>query len=276
MHIIARIYEIVVLLIVLGCLRQILWGTPTYDAQLSELQTAMNTNWQQSQKQAFELINDFKESVIIRNNTAQNWESVRKGQQLVHKTKQINNALEHIKTHGQNNQQALSSLEQTVSKYHQWLQRTFKNLQLPLLDSLTKYPEVGGATPAVVRALVTTKQLQLQQVQKMVLRALLIVCPSGEIKCCFGCQRVYITPKSQLVQVGDEYRASLYYGQPVDGESIKRSSSPHLQYRKGVVSFTQKNRGKQYWEAKFRYYTYNGKDTTVVHKIYYEALPKGK
>ncbi|WP_299456620.1 hypothetical protein [uncultured Microscilla sp.] len=275
MHIITRIYEIVVLLIVLAGLGQILWGAPTYDAQLSELQMAMNTNWQQSQKQAFELINDFKQSVIIRNNTAQNWESVRKGQQLVHKTKQVNDALEYIKTHGQNNQQALSSLEQTVSKYHRWLQRTFKNLQLPLLDSLTKYPEVGGVTPAVVKALVTRKQLQLQQVQKMVLRALLIVY-SHEIKCCFGCQRVYITPKSQLVQVGDKYTASLYYGQPIDGESIRLSSSPHLQYRKGVVSFTPKNRGKQHWEAKFRYYAYNGNDTTVVRKIYYEVLPKGK
>ncbi|EAY28663.1 hypothetical protein [Microscilla marina] len=273
-HTITRIYEIVVLLIVLGCLGQILWGAPTYDAQLSELQTAMNISWQQGHKKAVEDMENLEEDVHKNGNPREELESIKRAQLLIKKTTKINGLFERTNNQWHNGKQGFDALKRAVKKHADWINSEFGDFDLELVDpkhALAKYPHRSNATTIATKALIAEKKLQIQRLQAVILRKL------GVDEITFtGCglrswQRV--VPQTNVVQVGDTYTADLFL------VKIRRygSLTTRMYYNNkitgdGAVRFEVLQRGKQYWEAKFRYYTVDGKkDTTIVQKVYYEV-----
>ncbi len=277
-HTITRIYEIFVLLIVLGCLGQILWGTPTYDAQLSELQTAMDISWQQGHKKAVEDMEDLKEDVHKNGNLREGRERIKRAQLLIKKTTKINGLFERISNQWHNGKQGFGALKKAMKKYKDWLNNEYGHLDLAPIDPKhisVKYFGGGKPTTIAAKALITEQQLYIQHLQAMILKKL----ANWSLTSICGHFRLGldIIPKLHQIQVGDSYQADMILSggvfRLIPKFSIYKTPLP-VNAGKSEVIFKTQGIGKQYWEARFRFMS-RGKDTTIVQKVYYEVLPKG-
>lgn len=273
MKTVTRIYEVIALLLVLGCLGQIFWGASSYDAQLSELKTAMSNGWQQAQWQAIEKINHLTRDVRRNGNPRSGTESIKQAQLLRKKTDQINQVLDKASDQTYN----LDTLQRALKQYKKWLSIEFKDRNLPPIDSaqtLSNFCDLGNTTAIGAQALIGEKKLRIQQFQALVLSRIGAGDYSLPIRCCFGCQRIYTTPQATLVEVGKDYRADMYFGNSVFFRHLHFAMNNQpiaIRSEMGEVTFKTQGTGTKRWDARFGFHSYNGKDTTIVHKIYYEV-----
>lgn len=274
MKTVTRVYEVIALLLVLGCLGQILWRAASYDAQLSELKTAMSNGWQKAQWQAIERINLLTKDVRRNGNPRSGTESIKRAQLLRKKTAQINQVLDKAIDDQTYN---LDTLQKAIKQYKKWLSIEFKDRKLPPIDSaqtLTNFCDLGNTTAIGAQALIGEKKLRIQQLQALVLRRLGIIDLAGVIRCCFGCQRVYTTPQATLVELGKDYKADMYFGNSVFFRHlyfVMNDQPIPIRSEMGEVTFKAQGAGTKHWNATFGFHSYDGKDTTIVHKIYYEV-----
>ncbi|EAY28662.1 hypothetical protein [Microscilla marina] len=277
-HPITRIYEIVVLLIVLGCLGQILWDTPTYDLQLGDLQTAMKAIWQQGHKKAGKAMENLKEDVHKNGNSREGRERIKRAQLLIKKTTKLNGLFERTNNQWHNGKQGFDALKKALKKHTDWINSEFNDLDLAPVDpkhTLAKYPHRSNATTIATKALIAEKKLQIQRLQAMILRKL----GAGDLSVSISDRyfRPGVIPTLNQIQVGDRYQADMILSgtasRSIPRFSIYKIPLP-VNEGKSEVIFKTQGVGKQYWEARFRFNS-RGKDITIVQKVYYEVLPQG-
>jgi hypothetical protein len=273
-----RIYEAIALLFMLVCVGQILWGAPNYDAQLSELKTAMNQSWQlENQKVAKDMAN-LKKSVRINGNSREGLDRLKRSQILGKKTAEINGILNQAHRLLPQYSADLKTVQTTVNNYIKWLYTEFKDLELTPLDpaqNLVKHLVQNHTSTVATQALISEYKLYIQRLQAMVLRQLGAedIFISG---CCGGtCRYIEAIPKVNKVQVGDDYQADMYYGANPTFTRVScfLNNQALLAYDGySKITFQPKKTGKQQLEVKVKYYDLlQDKKNTHVHKIHYEV-----
>lgn len=269
-----HVYEAVALLLTVGCLGILIFASaPSYDAQLNELQTAMNQSWQLGQqktaKEMDELIKDVRKS----GNPREGRERIKLAKLLLKKTTAITNKLEQWHT------QSFVPVQVALKQYKQWLKTEFKYIDLAPIDiaqTLDKPFDLGKVSTIASKALIGEKKLHIQRLQAMVLRQLGAGDLTISCRCYFGYRHVDTVPKLTKVQVGNYYEAevpiksiTISYAKP--RFNVGNTPTP-IRDGKSDIVFKPQGTGTQYWEAKFRFRS-RGKDTAIVRKVYYEVLP---
>jgi hypothetical protein len=172
----------------------------------------------------------------------------------------------------------LDTLQKAIKQYKKWLSIEFKDRKLPPIDSaqtLTNFCDLGNTTAIGAQALIGEKKLRIQQLQALVLSRIGAGDYSLDIRCCFSCYGVYTTPQTTLIEVGKDYKADMFFNSLVHLRHLHFAMNDQPIYRRhnetGEVTFKAQGTGTQHWDATFRFHSYDGKDTTIVHKIYYEV-----
>lgn len=273
MKTVTRIYEGIALLLTLGCLSILIFErAPRYDVQLGELNTVIQQSWQRGQQKVSEDMANLKVEVRQNGNSREGRERIKLAKLLLKKTTAITNKLEQWHT------QSFAPVQAALQQYKQWLKTEFKYIDLAPIDTaqtLDASFDLGKASTIASKALIGEKKLHIQRLQAMILRQL----GAGDyIDYCHLCGyfKVNVVPQLQQVQVGNYYQAevpiqsiTISYTKP--RFSVGNTPIP-VNAGKSDIVFKPQGTGTQYWEAKFRFLS-RGKDTAIVHKVYYKVLP---
>lgn len=270
-----RVYEGIALLLMVTCVGQILWGTPSYNAQLSELKTAMNQSWQLEQQKVAKDMHELIIDVRKNGNSREGRERIKLAELLIKKTTAITNKLEQWRT------TSFAPVQTTLKEYKQWFTHEFEYLDILPIDTtqtLTKSFDLSKASTIAAQALISEKKLHIQRLQAMVLRKLGAGADdfTAGFRCCGGpCRYIEAVPKVDKVQVGDDYQADLYYGAKPNFIELScfLNNQALLTYDgHSKITFLPNKTGKQQLEVKVMYYDLlQDKKNTQVHKIYYEV-----
>lgn len=269
-----RVYEGIALLLTLGCLGILIFeSTPSYDAQLGQLNTAVHQSWQRGQQKVSEDMANLKAEVRKNGNSREGLDRIMRSELLGKKTKEIYKKVEQWRQYKQN----FAPLQVALKRYQKWLINEFRDLDIAPIDTtqpLVKSLDIGS-TAIANQLLINNQKLDIYKLQAMVLRKLGAEDVTTAIRCCFGCRYVDVVPKATKVQVGEDYQADMIFGEHGFWGNIKfyvHNQPILIQGGKSKIVFKPQGIGKQHWEAKFRFRSH-GKDTAIVHKVYYKVLP---
>jgi hypothetical protein len=270
-----RIYEGIALLLMFICVGQILWGAPNYDAQLSELKTAMNQSWQLENQKAAKDMHELIIDVRKNGNSREGRERVKLAELLIKKTTAITNKLEQWRT------TSFAPVQIALKKYKKWFTHEFEYLDILPIDTtqtLTKSFDLSKTSTIAAQALISEKKLHIQRLQAMVFRKLGSGADdfSDGFGCSGGtCRYIEAVPKVNKVQVGDDYQADMYYAAKPNFIRLScfLNNQVLLAYDgHSKITFQPNKTGRQQLEVKVKYYDLlQDKKNTHVHKIYYEV-----
>ncbi|HAS40105.1 MAG TPA: hypothetical protein DCS93_06475 [Microscillaceae bacterium] len=183
-------------------------------------------------------------------------------------------------------------VKKKLDKYVEWLAKEHKDLTLPKFDKIAEGNEGNAlyfawennrdfahtyfayASPNEAETVLSLKQSIVKRYESYVLRKL----GAGDLSSCCICYRIGagLSVPVHTIQVGQEYTADMFIEISASRANPRMSiNQTPLMVKDGhaEVTFQTQGVGKQFWEGKITV-RYNGKDSTIVHRVPIEVLPK--
>ncbi|WP_045113615.1 hypothetical protein [Microscilla marina] len=285
-----RIYEVLAICLVVICVGLMAFTPPfAYQTTFNILQTTLNEDIKDSKAYLITAIKNLKAEVAKFGNGRDGLSRLKRAKLVQSTTQKVMQALYQIEKNNHQPQIVKQQVYQVMNAHVKWLNKEYEDLDKPHFtlpfDFPLKTPTLGQwvthffdtTTSASLKAWLAQQRLSLLHYQSQVLYFLGAFYPNIDISEAFpfnlAPSPITVTAPTSWVRVGDTYTADMfwithwhyaslitkmYYNNKITGD--------------GAVRFEVPPRGKQYWEAKFRYYTVDGKkDTTIVQKVYYEV-----
>lgn len=285
------IYQRLASLVMAICIGWLLFASPTtYHALLQDLYKATQTSIEDAKSNHSQKIEDLKEDVYKNGNSREGLDRVKRAEALQVKTLKVIETLRQLENDISLPRLLKQQVQQLMRTHTKWIQNEFKDLSPTYLPNANVQPNVlpnqsvtsilHTPTHIALKAWLAQQHLLLLHYEDKVLYALGAWLESYT----WGCgpyypYTIFSVAPTKVISVGDTYTADLIW------LDQKRSLYRYLlrgktyynnhRARDGWVPLTPKSTGKQQWEAKFKF-RIQGKDTTVVRKVYYEVLPENK
>lgn len=286
------IYQRLASLVMAICIGWLLFASPpTYHAVLQDLHKATHTSIKNTKSDHSQRMEDLQEDVYKNGNSREGLDRVKRAEALQTNTLKVIETLRQLENDISPPRLLKQQVQQLMRTHTKWIQREFQDLNPTYLPNAIIQPNVlpnQGVTSVLhtptdlaLKAWLAQQQLLLLHYEHNILRALGafdIYIGGGSCGPYYSYVMFGVAP-TKIISVGDTYTADLIW---LDDKRITQSKwlKGKMYYnnqraRDGRVPFTPKGTGKQQWEAKFKF-RIQGKDTTVVRKVYYDFLPEDK
>ncbi|OJJ17893.1 hypothetical protein BKI52_28970 [marine bacterium AO1-C] len=294
-----RIYEGLAVVITLGC-----WWlyitTQIIDSEVhwQSFNSAVERYVNKACKASVDADSMLKADVRKNGNSREGIERIKRAALLQERTNEVMKALETTKNHlkampagarrkASNwmvSQGEAHRVKEWLDKYVTWLSEEFKDLTLPKFEKIAEGDEENAlyfahnyfayTSPAEAVTVLSHKQSIVKRYESEVLKKL----GAGDITGSFVCYwlRPGVFASTKIIQVGEEYNADMFIEISASRANPRMSINQTpvmVRDGQGQVVFRAQGVGKQFWEGKIRARVY-GKDSTFVHRVPLEVLPK--
>jgi len=248
-----------------------------------------------------------REDVKRMGNSREGLDRIKRVELLRKRTKDVMMALQHTKEHLKKmptnayhqtsdwmiKKEIAQQTKQKLDQYVYWLSQEFKDLSLPKFDKLAEgnqenplyyareankdfaHNYFDHTSPAEVIALLTQKQLTVKRYEEEVMKKLDSGCCCAYLS--FDKFGAAVYAPLNTIEVGQEYTADMFINL-LTGEFNPRMVAQNqpliVRQDKANVAFKATKIGKQFWEGRFILKTRGDRDTSLIHRVPFEVLPK--